>query len=119
MFYRMAILASLLAVIASPTLADGFMRVSDRENFMSLVQDRQLKRFGIKLQVSDQGQISGRAFGQKVTGDWNWNNGYFCRDLFVGGDELGANCQLVEVKGRTMRFTSDQGEGIYDDLRLE
>ncbi|MDD9976658.1 MAG: dihydrodipicolinate reductase, partial [Boseongicola sp.] len=63
MFYRMAILASLLAVIASPTLADGFMRVSDRENFMSLVQDRQLKRFGIKLQVSDQGQISGRAFG--------------------------------------------------------
>ena len=86
---------------------------------MSLVKDRALTRLGIKLNVSPDGKISGRAFGQKVTGDWKWQGGYFCRDLYVGGDELGANCQLVQVNGNTVRFTSDRGQGIYADLRLK
>jgi hypothetical protein len=60
----------------------------------------------------------GRAFGTPVTGAWDWNNGYFCRDLFFGEDDLGFNCQLVQVNGETLRFTSDQGQGIYADLTL-
>ncbi|MDJ1016460.1 MAG: dihydrodipicolinate reductase [Paracoccaceae bacterium] len=105
-------------VITTPALAEGFQRVIDRDGFMSLVENRDLRRFGIRLQVRDAGAITGRAFGQKVTGAWNWDDGFFCRDLFVGGDELGANCQLVEIRGNTMRFTSDMGQGIYADLKL-
>jgi len=32
--------------------------------------------------------------------------------------DLGANCQAVERKGNTMRFTSDQGRGRSADLYL-
>ena len=105
--------------VAASVQADGFQRVDREESFLSLVSDRALTRLGIKLRVEENGKIRGRAFGQKVTGDWRWQAGYFCRDLFVGGDELGANCQKVEVNGNTMRFTSDKGRGIYADLRLK
>ncbi len=107
------------ALIGSPAIASSFERVEDRGGFLELVEDRDLKRLGIRLQVSDDGRITGRAFGQEVTGEWRWDGGYFCRDLYVGGDELGANCQLVEVRGNALRFTSDKGTGINAVLKLD
>ena len=106
-------------ILSATAQADTFQRIDEREGFVSLVKDRSLTRLGIRLKVGHDGTITGRAFGRKVTGDWSWNGGYFCRDLYVGGDELGPNCQMVQVQGNTMRFTSDKGQGIYADLRLK
>lgn len=115
---RLAIAALITVFVAGPAAAE-FKRVTDRNNFVSLVKDRNLTRMGIRLSVSDDGKISGRAFGQKVSGAWQWSSGYFCRDLYVNGDVLdGANCQVVEVRGDTLRFTSDKGAGDFADLRL-
>ena len=75
----MALLAT--TVFAVPALADGFQRVTDRNDFVQLTKNRALTRFGIKVQVTSDGGIVGRAFGQRVSGDWAWNGGYFCRDL--------------------------------------
>ena len=110
----------LVALIgATPVAASDFQRVQDRQNFVSLINDRDLTRLGIRLTVSHDGRISGRAFGRRVSGDWTWNRGYFCRDLMVNGAVLDAdNCQLVQVKGDTLRFTSDMGLGASADLRL-
>lgn len=115
----LAIVPALLAFLATPAMAEGFERIDDENGFVSLVKDRELKRLGIRLKVTDDGRILGKAFGKDVTGAWRWDAGYFCRDLAVDGDPLEFNCQLVEVSGRTMRFTSDKGEGIYADLRLD
>lgn len=105
--------------LASPALAE-FERVKERESFVSLIQNRALTRLGIRLQVTQDGRIKGRAFGQNVSGAWDWNGGYFCRDLYVNGDVLDAeNCQTVEVRGNTLRFTSDKGQGDFADLRLK
>lgn len=111
--------ASLIAVLfAGPALAE-FKRVTDRDNFVSLVNNRDLTRLGIRLKVSDGGKITGRAFGQRVSGDWNWTSGFFCRDLYLNDDVLDENnCQTVEVSGNTLRFTSDKGSGDSADLRL-
>ncbi len=119
---RRMMLRSVMIVAAlgmgTPALSEGFDAVESREAFVDLVDGRTLSRFGIRLTVSPEGDIQGRAFGSDVTGAWDWNGGYFCRDLFHGGDELGFNCQLVQVRGDTLRFTSDRGAGIYADLRL-
>lgn len=110
--------ALMFTVFAAPALAE-FKRVTDRDNFLLLVEDRDLTRFGIRLKVADSGKISGRAFGQNVSGDWSWSSGYFCRDLYINGDMLDPdNCQTVEVSGNTLRFTSDKGAGDSADLRL-
>lgn len=115
-----SLVACASVMFVSTAMAEGFQRIEDEVKFLNAIEDRQLKRFGIRLQVSGDGQILGRAFGQKVSGDWDWKDGFFCRDLYLGGRELDPdNCQLVEIKGNTVRFTSDMGQGDYADLRIE
>ena len=111
--------AIFLTMASAPALADGFRRVQDKDGFLSVVEDRELRRLGIRLIVTRDGRIVGKAFGKSVSGDWRWDGGYFCRDLSFGGDELGFNCQLVQVKGSTVRFTSDKGQGMYADLKID
>lgn len=111
-------LALFVLTVPASAQAEAFRVVNDRDTFVELIRGRELKRLGITLKVSEAGQIIGRAFGRKVTGNWQWADGYFCRDLFYGKEDLGPNCQQVAVNGSTLRFTSDRGEGIYADLRL-
>lgn len=116
---NLAISSLVLALLAQPAFAEEFERIEDERGFLSVVKDRELKRLGIRLKVTDDGRILGKAFGRPVSGAWRWDGGYFCRDLEVGGEQLDFNCQLVQVNGRTVRFTSDRGEGIYADLRVD
>lgn len=109
-----------LLAVASPSVASDFQRVQERDSFVTLIKNRNLTRLGIRLRVSQDGAIKGRAFGKDISGDWTWTEGYFCRDLFVEGDVLDEqNCQTVEVRGNTLRFTSDKGTGDSAKLRLK
>ena len=102
---------------AAPAMAE-FAKVTDRNQFLEIVTGKTLSRPFVKLRVAPDGSISGRGARWDVTGDWNWRDGYFCRDLYWGGDELGYNCQEVRAKGNRIRFTSDQGRGDSADFRL-
>ncbi|MEM1350992.1 MAG: dihydrodipicolinate reductase [Pseudomonadota bacterium] len=103
--------------VASPALAE-FSKVSNQQEFIALVKGKQLRRPLIKLEVSEDGQISGYGASWPVEGSWTWTDGYFCRDLFWDGDPLGYNCQKVEAKGNRIRFTSDKGAGETASFRL-
>jgi len=112
----LALFATVCAGAASA--AAQFDTVTSRAQFEELIAGRELRRFGIRLTVTPGGRIAGRAFGGDVTGAWDWTDGYFCRALRFRGNDLGFNCQRVEVRGDTLRFTTDRGTGIYADLRL-
>jgi hypothetical protein len=115
-------IAGLVAICAaSGVQADQFAQVQTRADFMNLLDGRELRRVGIRLTVSSNGQISGGAFGGTVTGDWQWAGGYFCRDLYYNEEPLDLNnCQRVDVDndGDVMRFTSDRGTGDSANFRL-
>lgn len=111
-----ALLAGLAAPVASPAAA--FERIVDPTDFTQTVTGRDLTRFGIRLQVTPEGEIQGRGFGYPVTGEWRWQDGFFCRDMDWGGTDIGYNCQAVLRNGNTLRFISDQGQGDYADFRL-
>lgn len=125
---RAAIFAAALSLmVPSSALAEGwslapdgtqFQRIADEGTFKSIIQQGDLSRFGIRLTVQPNGQITGNAFGRDVTGQWSWRDGYFCRNLFWGAREVGPNCQEVKVAGNMVRFTSDRGSGDFADLRL-
>ncbi|QFT91219.1 hypothetical protein FIU86_00065 [Roseovarius sp. THAF9] len=100
-------------------MAQDFNQIDDKSEFLSVVADKNLTRFGINVTVTPSGQIEGKAFGRPVTGAWQWKSGFFCRDLYWGQRNLGPNCQAVRVQGSTVRFISDQGNGEYADLRLQ
>lgn len=109
--------ATIAVCFAVPASAE-FSKVSNAEEFMAIVKGKELRRPLVKLEVSEDGQISGYGASWPVIGNWTWNDGYFCRDLFWDGDPLGYNCQKVETKGNRIRFTSDRGSGDSASFRL-
>lgn len=109
--------ACFVPVCASAAFAE-FSTVEKQTDFVSLIEGKELKRPFVKLEVSPAGNISGYGAAWPVTGAWTWDDGYFCRDLFWGGDPLGYNCQQVETDGSRIRFTSDRGTGDSAEFRL-
>jgi len=106
-----------MVLTATPALAD-FEPVREESIFRALVEGRELRRLGVRLQVLPEGEITGRGFGMSVGGQWEWRNGYFCRTLEFGQSGDPYNCQLVLRDGNTLRFISDQGQGDQADLRI-
>jgi hypothetical protein len=109
---------AVLAGLASGATAEGFRPVESADRFLALTEGRELRRFGIRLSVIPDGRIEGRAFGSAVTGTWNWQGDFFCRELSWSGGVLAHDCQQVEVNGDTMRFTANRGAGDQAELTL-
>lgn len=103
---------------ATSALAE-FAKVQDQSQFVTLIAGKTLTRPFVRLEVSPGGQISGIGAAWAVTGNWSWREGYFCRDLFWGGDALGYNCQEVQVRDGRIKFTSDKGRGDSAEFRLK
>ncbi len=102
--------AAVLGTLAAPAAAQA-TKVEARSQFVSLVEGRTLSRPLVSLRVGSDGSIRGSGAGWDVTGQWSWQDGYFCRDLNWGGDDLGYNCQLVVADGNRIRFIADRGAG--------
>lgn len=106
-----------MTCIGTPALAE-FQTVQTREDFVAVVQGKTLTRPLVSIEVKPDGNISGTGAAWAVTGTWQWKDGYLCRSLAWGGDDLGYNCQEVKVNGTKVRITSDQGKGQSADFRL-
>ena len=111
------------AILASakmlPTAATAdVQRVTSKGEFVQLVQGRTLSTLGVKLSVSPEGRISGRAWGRDVSGSWRWQDSYFCREMTFGDKPVEADCQVVEHDGDALRFIADRGTGKQANLRL-
>ncbi|MCF7699277.1 dihydrodipicolinate reductase [Loktanella sp. M215] len=113
-------LAMALSALPLMAAAQDYTRVSDRDQFLALMAQGNLTHtfYNITVTVTPDGQIAGDALGWPVTGAWSWEDGYFCRVMDWGGDEIPYNCQLVEQKGDLVRFTVDQGAGRAAALRI-
>ena len=96
----------------------GFRKVSSETEFLQVTSGKNMTIMGITVFVTPDGQIGGRAFGQPVSGAWEWRSGYFCRDLYWGKRDFSPNCQEVRVDGNKIRFASDRGKGQSAVLTL-
>jgi hypothetical protein len=117
---RFAALFLTLAVV-HPAAADGFQPVTEKTRFLDLIQNRELRigLYDLSLNVLPDGRIDGSALGWKITGQWAWKDGYFCREMDWSGTPISYNCQLVEAEGaEKLRFTVDQGKGDSATFRL-
>ncbi|WP_019955894.1 hypothetical protein [Yoonia vestfoldensis] len=99
----------------------NYVPVMEEETFLSLVEGKELRHrfYGITLEVLDTGEVKGSAIGWGIEGTWSWQEGYFCRELYWGGDLIPYNCQLVEINNDLIRFTVDQGAGRSAAFRLQ
>ncbi|SIS84875.1 hypothetical protein SAMN05421759_104278 [Roseivivax lentus] len=109
---RIAVILGLCAAMIVPAAGHASAeRIGSKQEFVELVQGKRLTRPLVDLQVAPNGAISGTGAAWDVTGNWTWQDGFFCRDLEWGGDPLGYNCQLVTRDGNRVIFTSDRGQG--------
>ncbi|WP_420862104.1 dihydrodipicolinate reductase [Algirhabdus cladophorae] len=115
---RVLIISVLAAMVPSLVAASGARQVTDRSEFIGLVEGKTISRPLVKLNVSPDGRISGKGAKWAVSGEWSWQNGYFCRSLDWGGKDLGYNCQRVTVDGGSISFTSDKGKGRSAEFSL-
>ena len=114
---RVVLMCLAVAMVAGSAVAETG-RITSRDAFVQIVKDRALTTTGIRLNVSPDGRLEGRAFGFAVTGSWSWQGGYFCREMKAGPREIPLDCQLVERLDNTLRFTAQKGKGDTADLRL-
>jgi hypothetical protein len=116
-----AIVTVLMLAAPVAAAANDFKPIKDRNDFVSLVKDRELRigLYNLSLNVLPDGKIKGRALGWDITGRWQWQDGYFCREMDWSGMPIEFNCQLVEAEGaERMRFTVDKGTGDSATFRL-
>jgi len=111
----------LLCFTPCAALAQGFAPITEKTDFLQRVADRGLRlgMFDLSITIKPDGAIQGTALGWQVTGDWVWKDGLFCRTMDWGGMEISYNCQLVEIDGQKVRFTSDAGQGRAASFRLD
>ncbi len=115
------LLAAPVAAVPVAAAANEFLPVRDKSAFVSLVQDRELRigLYNLSLNLLPDGRIEGKALGWSISGTWNWQDGYFCREMDWSGMAIDYNCQLVEAEGtEKLRFTVDQGAGDSAVFRL-
>lgn len=120
---RMRIVSFFFCVLLFSFISSGarseYLVIKDKNTFIATIKDKTLKRPLIRLEVTEDGKITGRAAMLSVTGQWTWEKSYFCRDLFWGSRNLGYNCQQVSRSGKKIRFTSDKGEGDFADFTVK
>jgi hypothetical protein len=108
----------LLILLAVPLPAHAFDRITSREAFLSLVEGRELIGDGVALEVRGDGSISGRGFGLRLSGAWDWSDGFFCRTFETTEQRFPRDCQTVTRRGDLLRFRADRGEGATADMRI-
>lgn len=112
-------IASAIVLGLAATAASAELRpVADRTQFVEIVAGKTLTRPLVRIAVSPDGSLEGKGASWDITGNWSWQNGFFCRDINWGGDDLAYNCQEVRTDGSRIRFTSDKGGGRSADFRL-
>lgn len=112
--------ATLTAVSAVPAVADDYKRIKTEQEFNSIVVGKTLTWGGGNAVVRAGGKTTGRLKKQgKYSGNWVFSKGFYCRNLVISGKETGTNCQVVEVSGKSLRMTRDQGKGSVTIMSMK
>ena len=96
-------------------------RILERSELLDIVSGKilVLRLFGIELKVIEDGTIEGKAMGWNVKGEWEWEDGFFCRSMWWDERDIGFNCQEVTIKNKKIKFTSDRGKGASARFSLK
>ncbi len=105
-------LALLFAGISLPAAAQDFRRIGDEAAFRDQLVGKRLENRSGWAQSNADGSLQGVFGGAELTGgQWHWSGGFWCRNGRLNGKEIGSDCQVVEIAGKSVRLTRNKGKG--------
>ena len=119
MLRTIATSAVLITLITTGAFADSYKRIKFEADFRAQVVGKTITFDGGTAVINADGTTNGTITGKGAYyGAWQWNNGYYCRNLVIEGSETGTNCLKVETTGDMVRMTYDQGKGRVIEARM-
>lgn len=101
------VLAGLAMITATGIHAQSWQRITGKDAFVSTVQGKTLSSNGSTATINSDGSTYGTlAGGNDYVGKWVWDNGRYCRNLVIGGDETGTFCAHIDIAGNQVRFSN-------------
>lgn len=97
----------------------GWRRIETEMAFRQAIVDRMVTSEGMRFTIHSDGRISGRIDHKCLTGTWYWIDRYFCRTARLDGEDLGLDCEVIEIRGGRMRYTRDKGRGGATIVMIE
>lgn len=89
-----------------------WQRVRTVGMFCEQITGKHLTGEGLDFVIYPDGRIAGTADGKKFYGSWVWRDGFFCRKAELEGEDLGVDCEVIEISKDRMRYTRDKGVGV-------
>ncbi|MCP4319380.1 MAG: hypothetical protein GY789_26180 [Hyphomicrobiales bacterium] len=87
--------------------------ITTEKQFLEQIAGRNLAETDSWVIISPDGTVSGKGPNNgKIVGKWIWEGRYYCRDIVIDGVPLPRDCQTVSIKGDTVAFTHNKGDGI-------
>ena len=109
---KVIVAAAILITLGATFVDAAAKKIRKEAEFNQLVVGKTLNYpDGTFIKVTN-GKLSGKAGnGQKITGAWNWQGRFFCRNVVVGKNPVNEDCQRVENDGDTVTFIRNKGRG--------
>lgn len=99
---------------------NDFQRITTLEEYTSSVVGRKIVLGGKEDTTTTHadGTMTGMFKGKPIVGTWEWENGYFCREMKIGDQVRKRDCQLMEVSGNSIRVIRNEGKGDTATYKL-
>lgn len=98
--------------------AGAWERIQTEAQYRERVAGRQITLENGHVTFAADGSAAGAWNGTPMVGSWTWSDGFHCRTLRIGSNDLGTDCQLIELQGNQLRATAQRGQGRVTTARL-
>ena len=97
----------------------GKRRITTEEQFRDGVVGKRVISENGYVVMHEDGTLSGKAGGKKITGKWWWKGKYLCRTAKLGGKSRGQDCQTIFLEGDKLTGHRKKGKGEPFAFRIQ
>ncbi len=117
---RIAFAAAILAGLVLATQPAMAEPITTKAQFLEQIAGKKLVQNRNWVILSADGTVRGEGPANgPITGKWNWEDTYYCRDVTVDGTAFPRDCQSVTRAGNTVSFIHNRGKGITIAWEIE
>lgn len=113
---KLGVAALAAGVMVTQAAAGDFKRIKTEAEYREKIAGDKFVSGKDHVVIKENGKMSGKFGGKKLVGAWNWQQGYWCRTIRVGGKDLGSDCQVVMASDTQMYLIRKQGKGDKSQL---